>query len=387
MSSVRLGFAAALLPVLLFASPVAALRAQEAPRPETPHESEADQNKNQTPEDRKEDEDRKRGNAEGWVVRTGRSGHLTTGEGYDAPRLPPKPIEVYWKINPSGNPRYLAFEDGKQTPLTRAQILALYKDGQKVLNTGVATQYADWHNFTADFADRTIIHEEGSPNQTDAELDRAMTAAAGPLRPAETVVFTALPQQSSAQFFAAEKRRMQIGGTGPAWKDLNGEIEKSSGDFPARVATRKALLNEIANGTSNVILVYAHFDGTTLHMPDANGRQGEGITLDDFKNLADRANAGDRVIVLVACNTARAVPGESSLVSLLLKKHLARAVLATAFPYDARKLPAFLQNLAKGIPPGKADPQLRQYVELDWWKIGDELRFSRGPAIEVAFHG
>jgi hypothetical protein len=110
------------------------------------------------------------------------------------------------------------------------------------------------------------------------------------------------------------------------WKrNLSVESDPIHADLLRR---RQALLNEFATGTSNLILVYAHFDGVTLHVPDAAGRPGVGITLDDIKALADRPDARDRVIVLVACSTGKAAAGDCSLVSLLLKRRLARV----AFP-------------------------------------------------------
>jgi hypothetical protein len=177
---------------------------------------------------------------------------------------------------------------------------------------------------------------------------------------------------------------MRIGGEAHDWQQLNDDIANESRRFqPARTATKATLLDEFNHGTSNVILLYAHFDGFTLHMPDHNGRDGVGVTLDDIKALADRPDAKDRVIILVACNTAKSKAGDSSLVSLLLKKRLARAVLATALPYDARRIPAFLNSISAGELPTKADPQLRLYVEVEEWPAFP----GSGKESEEIFHG
>lgn len=388
MPCFRVRVVAALLPVLVFAPALIALRAQEGPRPEAPRGSEGD--RNATDQDRKQQEELDKRAKEGFSVQARPGERLTTLEERAEERLHPKPLEIHWEKNSGGNPRYLAYriEDGKQTLLTQPQILALYHDGQRVLNTGVATQDPAWHKFTAPLADQTIVHEEESANRSNADLDWAMEVAGRPLDPAKTVVFSALPQQSAPRASFKERQRMQIGGSGEAWTQLNGRIEKSGAKFaPAKVATKDALLKEFEQGTSNVILVYAHFDGNILHMPDADGKPGEGISMADFAALADRPDAKDRVIILVACSTARAAPGDTSLVSLLLKKRLARVVFATAFPIDAQHIPDFLKNLSAGRLPTQADPQLRQYVELDEEKFWDELDFNRRPGTEVSFHG
>jgi len=380
--------AAALLPVLVFASALVALRAQEFPRPDAPREPEVD--RNASPEERKQQEELDKQAKEGFIVRLRPGERLITPEELAKERLHPRPVEIHWEKNAAGNPRYVAYriKDGKRTVLTQAQILALYHDGQNVVNTGAATQDPEWHRFTAPLADRTVIHEEESANRSNADLDWAMEVAGRPLDPAKTVVFTALPQQSLPRASFAERQRMQIGGSGEAWAQLNGKIEKSGAKFaPAKVATKDALLKEFETGTSNVVLVYAHFDGNTLHMPDSDGKQGEGISMADFAALADRADAKDRVIILVACSTAKAAAGETSLVSLLLKKRLARAVFATAFPIDAQHIPDFLKNISAGKLPTQADPQLRQYVELNGEINWDELSLKRRFENEVTLHG
>jgi hypothetical protein len=302
-----------------------------------------------------------------------------------------KPVEIHWEADPTGKALYAPYRiDGDQRiGLKQSDISDLYKSGENVLHTGPGTQDRAWHKFfISKFPAATIIHERESANQNQADLHWATEVARRPVDPAKTVIYNATPQQRESLLFASEKARMRIGGEAEGWAGLNDEIAKRSIGFPpARVATRQALLNELATGTSNLILVYAHFDGATLHMPDAAGRQGVGITLDDINALADRPDARDRVIVLVACSTGKATAGDSSLVSLLLKKRLARAVLATALPYDAQRIPAFLQSLSAGDPPSKADPQLRPYVELDQEKILNGQPLGRHPKTEVTFNG
>ena len=302
-----------------------------------------------------------------------------------------KHVEIHWETDPSGKALYAPYrlEGTQRIDLKQSDISGFYLSGLDVLHTGPGTQDPAFHKFIiAKYPEHSIIHEKDSANQNQADLNWAMEVASRPVDPAKTVIFNATPQQRDASNFSSEKARMAIGGEAEDWAELNDDIARRSRGFPpARVATRAALLHEFATGTSNVILVYAHFDGATLHMPDTAGHQGVGITLADIDSLPNRSDAKDRVIVLVACSTGKAAAGDASLVSLLLKKRLARVVLATALPYDAQRIPAFLERLASGELPSQADPQLRPYVELNQDIIFRGLRFGLRLENEVTLNG
>jgi hypothetical protein len=145
-------------------------------------------------------------------------------------------------------------------------------------------------------------------------------------------------------------------------------------------ATKEALLKELRSGTSDVLVLYAHFDDGLLYMPGAHGGT---ISIHELEQI-DRTkdpSVRERVVVLVSCKTAaRTTEDPHSLASVLLEKGIARTVMATDRPYDSRDIPALLKRVASGLPlreavalptqpsPGAATAQrasyLQQYVEL-----------------------
>lgn len=387
MHKPRVYLAAALLPTFLLACTCASSPAQERipleidKKPEPIHQPDPNTGKNLDPKKVQE------------VQRAFGPDHVNGPVHLQDPGMfgHSKHVEIHWETDPTGKALYAPYRiDGDQRiNLKQSDISQFYLSGLDVLHTGPGTQDPAFHKFIiARFPEHSIIHEKESANQNPADLTWAMEVARRPVDPAKTVIYNATPQQRDPLLFASESAHMRIGGEAEDWAELNDDIARRSRGFPpARVATKAAVLNEFATGTSNVVLLYAHFDGITLHMPDAAGRPGVGITLADFENLPDRSDARDRVIVLVACSTGKATAGESSLVSLLLKKRFARAVLATALPYDAQRIPAFLNSLSAGEPPSKADPQLRPYVELNREIIFHGLSFGLGLESEVTLNG
>jgi hypothetical protein len=68
----------------------------------------------------------------------------------------------------------------------------------------------------------------------------------------------------------------------------------------------------------------------------------------------------------------------ASLVSLLLQKGIGRTVFATQFPYDARQIPDLMQRLSSGAGPRAGGGQLRQYVELLYFRLGQSSPETEG---------
>jgi len=283
--------------------------------------------------------------------------------------VPPDPVQVLWKATP--NPvrgldyrAYLTSKDGGAPRLlTPSDLQQLYNASAPVVNTGDVPQGGNWQQLTANHGDKVVIHEKTSGNASWVDIAGAVELAGKPLSPATTRVFNALPRETSPGESLRELHRMSIVGTGEAWTAVNERIKQETDGFHTEVADKKALLDELHYGHSNVIIVYAHFDGNRLYLP---GAEGGTLSVDEIAKI-DRSGdlaVRDRVIILAACNTA--APAHSgSLASLLLQKGIARTVLATDHPYDARDIPALMARLRSGKPLRESAGQLRQYVELD----------------------
>jgi len=146
------------------------------------------------------------------------------------------------------------------------------------------------------------------------------------------------------------------------WADLNKRINDLANRFPAQVADKKTLLDELHYGDSPFILIYAHFDGERLYLP---GVDGDTLSVDEIATIhrANDPTVRERVIVLVACSTA-AVRQSESLVQTMLRLGIARSVFATDRPYNAREIPALMERL-RAKPLREAGGQLHQHVELE----------------------
>jgi hypothetical protein len=258
-------------------------------------------------------------------------------------------------------------------PLSHEELEKLYASGYPVVNSGDVPSGSNWRAFTADKGEFTVVHEKGSANRDWEEVSGATALANHPLDPAHTVVFNALPQETEREAGVRERSRMGVAGSTAAWKAVNERIGKASEGYQSHLATKQALLDELQHGTADVIVVYAHFDGERLHLPGGSGANhgslsDHTISIEELAKI-DRAMspmslANPRVIVLAACNTASHPANVDSLVQVLLKRGIARTVLATDQPYDARDIPDLMQRLQAKTPLRKAGGQLRQYVEL-----------------------
>lgn len=249
--------------------------------------------------------------------------------------------------------------------LTQKEVEDFYRSALPVVNIGDVPKGANWQKLTATHGDKVVIHEPASANKGWNEIAEATALGGKPLDPATTKVFNALPQETDMDASRRELGRMHIVGTGREWEAVNERIKTAAAGFPSQVASKEALLHELHHGHSSVIVVYAHFDGEHLYMPGANGST---LSVEEIAKI-DRTNdplVKNRVIVLAACNTAAAASYSQSLASVLLQKGIARTVLATDRPYDARDIPALMARLKGQISLRPAGGQLRQYVELGY---------------------
>jgi len=356
------------------------LRSQEVPHPaETLHEQTRKETEQKTEEEKRTEELQKYS-----------AGHFSVRANKGEPFLTPQErermqqqlastVHIRWRENKQGG--FDAFIGGKLTtgadgkPLTAAEVQSLYVNkGRAVVHEGDLTHNPQWEKAFAPF-ERTVIHDEKSANQTPEQIAAAAYLGERGLNASNCVVLNALPHKTGSDF-NVERTRMRIGGEGDEWQHLQDTIHEQSAGLHTMRATKDALFQELNKGTGDVVMIYAHFDGTYLYLPDAEGgptNQNEGrISMEEFrKGLIDRQKDGKarkRVIVLVACNGASPVKtekGYQSIASIFLEKGIGGAVFASNHPFNASDIPTLLKNLSSGKPLRQSfTGSLSQIVEL-----------------------
>jgi hypothetical protein len=282
---------------------------------------------------------------------------------------------VYWQTTRDGNgrPSSRAYEVVPDVPppgrpLGLEGLKALVHSGP-IVHSGEVPSVDNLEKLTGSRGADTVIHESSSANRDPAEIDHAEKLGRLPLNPGNTHIFNALPQETGVAASTQERTRMglQRTGTPEAWRRVNDEIERTTEGFPRAVATREAILEELQHGSSDVIVLYAHFDGERLHLPGKDGTLKENsISVDEIARMQSRSGdpkVRDRVIVLVSCNGATQIKGHS-LAEAILAKGIARTVFATDKPYDARQIGELMTQIKAQAPIREAGGQLHQYVEL-----------------------
>lgn len=292
-------------------------------------------------------------------------------------RLPAPAFHVDWvrTLNANGFSDYAAFKvtpgtAGQRQILTSDELRSIFDSNVPIVNSGDVPRGSNWLKLTASKGAVTVVHEPGSLNRDWTQVSEASALADRPLPPDHTVIYNALPQETESWASQNELTRMRVTPAPDAWKALNDQIRATSSGLQSHVATKHALLRELATGDSDVIVVYAHVDGLRLHLPGGSAANHASvadytISIDELARI-DRTTkpARNRVIVLAACSTAAHVSNADSLVHVLLKQGIAGTVLATDKPYDARNIPDLMERLKNHQPLRQAGGQLRQYVEL-----------------------
>ena len=297
------------------------------------------------------------------------------------------PARVEWERSrdpklPSTAYRILPGPPQQRIKLDRIDLKKLQESRLPIVYSGDIPRGEAWQKFIAEQSSTTIIHEPTSANRDLLSIAEATALGKRPLSH-NAKVFNALPQESDPA--ASHQERIHMGlqntGTAEAWRSLNESIRPEVEGFDHPFAAKKAILNELSTGTSDVVLIYAHFDGERLHLPGRAGTyEDHTISVDEIANLK-RTVSSDRIIVLVACETAKPRNGRS-LASVLLQHGLARTVFATEQKYDARNIPALMKKLREPVPLREAGGQLMQYVELHQQAGLPDLLSARSSAFE-----
>ena len=307
--------------------------------------------------------------------------HLAPGERLRIPEeeavfnaaLHEQPVEILWQraAGPNHTIKFNAYRQDQGVPPPGTYIdgnvlMQLQQSSISVIHSGDIPYGTKWQEFASSHSN-AVVHLSGSQNDDPGSIALASALGVTGLSSGTTKIFNALPQQTGSSGLRERTRMgLQQTGTSEAWQDVNDRIRQhETPGFEAHVATREALLDEFANGSSDVVVVYAHFDGKRLHLPGDPGTLAENtISVDEIARIQRRGDpkVKQRIIVLAACSTASPVEGRS-LAQVLLKNGIARTVFATDHPYDARQIPDLITRL-KTKSVRDADGQLHQYVEL-----------------------
>jgi hypothetical protein len=164
------------------------------------------------------------------------------------------------------------------------------------------------------------------------------------LQPGQTRLFSALPELSNWASSRIELWRMGLDSSQKEdWQALNSQIQSQFGSSPIKVesAVKQELLGELSNGSADVVVLIAHFDGENIYL---SGAFGEKISMDEISHLS-RETAPDRAVVLMVCNAGGVNQDVASLAEQILQNKLARTVFASPDPVNARTVPAILDRL------------------------------------------
>lgn len=379
MNHVRSRFLAPATALLAFALlavlPAAALAMPqiEAPHP-APHPAEAPR-PGEHATDRDHPEDEATGAHEFGTFK------LAPGERLRVPReeeafdraMAQQPVTIYWKktIGADHRIKYDAYREDPGAPppgtwVDASTLTRIQSSGLPVVHTGEIPTGPTWQAFTSSHSN-VAVQLRGSQNSSPEALKLAGALGVTTLATGHTRIFNALPQATDPAASQRERSRMGLQRTGTVadWKAVNEGIREKTEGLKVEVARRSEILEELEHGSSDVVIIYAHFDGRMLHLPGESGSLADNTI--SVAELAKMNRVGDpavkeRIIVLAACSTASPVEGQS-LAQVLLKTGIARTVFATDRPYDAREIPGLMTRL-RSQPVRDAGGQLRQYVEL-----------------------
>ena len=188
-------------------------------------------------------------------------------------------------------------------PLQASELKQLYKSSSFIVHFGEVPQGPKFDEITQGFLGRTVIHEMGSANDTSEKITNAIELSNVRLSPNTTKIFNALPYERNGKCSQAELKRMRILGNRQAWESLNKQINALSVGWQSYAANKADILKELETGTNQDLIIYAHFDGTYLYLP---GAEGEKISLSEIEAVRRREDslAARRTIILAACGTA-----------------------------------------------------------------------------------
>ena len=138
-------------------------------------------------------------------------------------------------------------------------------------------------------------------------------------------------------------------------------------------ATKPAVLDELQNGTSDTIVLFAHSQYGSIRLPG-----GESITREELLAIR-RDTAPLRTVVLVSCDTGNVDREAASIAEILLQNNIASIVIAPQGLVSATAIPGMLREF---VGEGKTlnavfNTRFYRAISKRW---DEELRWHRGEA-------
>jgi hypothetical protein len=142
------------------------------------------------------------------------------------------------------------------------------------------------------------------------------------------------------------------------WRAFHDDIEKHvEGHYDRRITGKSAFIQELTNGSSDMILIVAHSDGPAIYI----GK--DRITLDELQKLPRRNSAGNRarVAFLLSCDTGKLTQQQAglfrskmnSLATILVERNFVDQVVAPDHTIAQDETLAVLRDLLSGKSAGQ----------------------------------
>jgi hypothetical protein len=241
--------------------------------------------------------------------------------------------------------------------------------GELTVYTGDIPDNQQWRSWLSTHKHQHVFLSRSSPlydairnlNAGDSaraveELGRRYALAGKPLKQGSSIIFNAFPREQSLLRSKRERVRMRIAGSKSDWiavnKDLGSRLKPG---FPMVTANKQDLVEELHHGSRDVVLLMAHSESRTIHLPGAKGLS---ISFDELDRLR-RDVPPDRVVVLLACDAGGVNASGQSLAEIIIKNGLAKTVLAPAGTIYAESVPGIINDLTSGVSLRDSLPTLR----------------------------
>jgi hypothetical protein len=233
---------------------------------------------------------------------------------------------------------------------------------------GEIPDHAGWHHWLSNICKQCVILSKDSGNRSVADKTFAALLGRVAVEAENVTAYNALPYETDKIDSLRERLRMRIKGSREKWLAANDRITEALGSpgpqgktITSSLADKDTVLKDLHEGSSNLVLIFAHSDGKTIYMPGKNGSR---VTVQDLRAIA-RNTAPDRVVVLIACEAGTVNDKTESLAGVILKSKLARTVFAYPGLISPSYVPQVIERLRSGLSPRSALPGLNQIVTIE----------------------
>ena len=189
----------------------------------------------------------------------------------------------------------------------------------------------------------------GSPNLMQGHTMVAARLGERSLNPAKTRILSALPDATRVISFFELSRMGLASDEAAKWRNVNTDIQNkiANSASPVEKATKSNVLDELAKGDSDVVVLIAHSDGKDIYLP---GLFGGKLSFAEIESIR-REEAPNRVIVLLVCHAGTVSGTVTSFSEVIIKNKLAKTVLASPKLVGAEAVPQLLADLTSKTQP------------------------------------